>query len=169
MVQPNERVFYDNDSIFISQYRFVTPNGSVFPTRSIQRVWGTVDKKPRSCLFGGILAIVAFLLFVGGLGLALGPGVSPCYDFGCEVKWIVAGVLLILMSFVCVILALKRGRRRYWAHFMFAGGATLAHYGAINYGDAIGRQPDYSVWSYDEDWASELIQGANDAMIGAQL
>jgi hypothetical protein len=25
MVQPNERVFYDNDSIFISQYRFVTP------------------------------------------------------------------------------------------------------------------------------------------------
>ena len=43
MVQPNERVFYDNDSIFISQYRsqyrFVTPNGSVFPTRSIQRVW----------------------------------------------------------------------------------------------------------------------------------
>ena len=39
MVQPNERVFYDNGSIFISQYRFVTPNGSVFPTRSIQRIW----------------------------------------------------------------------------------------------------------------------------------
>ena len=101
--------------------------------------------------------------------MALGPGVSPCYDFGCEVKWIVAGVALMLMSFVCGVLALKRGRRRYWAHFMFAGGATFAQYGMIDYGDAIGRQPDYSVWSYDEDWASQLIQAANDAMIGAQL
>ena len=168
MVQPNERVFYDNGSIFISEYRFVTPDGSVFPTRSIQRVWGAVDKKPRSCFFGGILAIVALLLFFGGLGLALGPGVSPCYDFGCEVNWIVAGVLLMLVSFVFLILIFKRGRRRYWAHFMFAGGATFAHYGTINYGGAIGRQPDYSVWSYDEDWASELLQAANDAMIGAQ-
>ena len=79
MVQPNERVFYDNDSIFISQYRFVTPNGSVFPTRSIQRVWGTVDKKPRSCWFSGILVIVALISFFGGLGLAFGPVCHPVF------------------------------------------------------------------------------------------
>ena len=46
MTQPIERVFYDDNGIFISQDRFVTPDGSVYPTRSVQHVWGSVDWTP---------------------------------------------------------------------------------------------------------------------------
>ena len=152
-LQPNEQVFYDADGIFISQYRFVTPGGSVYPTRTMERIWGSVHEEPSklSLFFLRQFPLVKILVKVymrqRGSELDLsGPG----------------------------------GRQRYWANFTFAGGGTYA--GSANPGilDVITnsrtpsvvhsrseRQPDYAVWSYDEDWTRNLIAAANEAMLAA--
>ena len=186
MAQPNERVFYDADGIFISQYRFVTPDGSAYPTRTIQRVWGSVDKRPASCLFK------AFAIFLGFVGLAVlmpaglvinaaatsneGPGTAV----GGSV--IVLGLAIFVGVIVWYAVARSAARRRYWANFTFAGGGTFTgsstssiSYPSPYFGGQVRtrsrseRQPDYATWSYDEDWTRNLIAAANEALVAAQV
>ena len=66
-LQPNEQVYYDADGIFITQYRFVTSDGSLYPTNTMQRVWGSVDRTGNRLLdisdrLGRIAATIFFLL-----------------------------------------------------------------------------------------------------------
>ena len=151
-LQPNERVFYDADGIFISQFRFVTPDGSVYPTRTMERIWGSVHKEPSKLS----------LFFLRQ---------SPLVNILAKVFARQRGVELDLSG--------PGGRQRYWANFTFAGGGTYA--GSANPGilDVITnsrvptvysrseRQPDYAVWSYDENWTRNLIAAANEAMLAA--
>ena len=121
MTQPNERVFFDNNGIFISQYRFTTPDGSVYPTRSMQRIWGSVDRKPVS----GWLIFLLIILTLGGFVLGILAGSS-----------LLAGVVAMFISAVfCLILffGFKIGRRRrYWANFTFAGGGVFSGSGSVS-------------------------------------
>ena len=186
MTQPNERVFYDSDGIFISQYRFVTPDGSVYPTGTIQRIWGSVDKRPASCLFK------AFAIFLGFVGLAVlmpaglvinvadtHDGVGPGTAVGETV--IVLGLAIFVGVIVWYALSRSAARRRYWANFTFAGGGTFTgsstssvSYPSPYFGGQVHtrsrseRQPDYATWSHDEDWTRNLIAAANEAMVAAQ-
>ena len=152
-LQPNEQVFYDADGIFISQYRFVTPDGSVYPTRTIERIWGSVYEEPSK--------LALFFLRQ-----------SPLVNILAKIFARQRGVELDLSG--------PGGRQRYWANFTFTGGGTYA--GSANPGilDVITnsrtpsvvhtrseRQPDYAVWSYDEDWTRNLIAAANEAMLAA--
>lgn len=150
-LQPDEQVYYDADGIFITQYRFVTPDGSVYPTNTMQRVWGSVDR-----------------------------------DGSGRLSWPMTCLLLLLMGPLWLIfLWFRRSRRnapmtRYWANFAFAGGGTFT--GSMTSAHLIDfsnraptafrtrseRQPDYAVWSHDEDWTRNLIAAANEAMVAAR-
>ena len=189
MTQPNESVFYDADGIFISQYRFVTPDGSVYPTRTIQRVWRSVDWKPLS---GCLLTFLVTMMVVGypaaiwwGFILAfLREELSSPAWYACLIISGLFVVAMLILPTVYLILALgfKIGRRRrYWANFMLAGGgtftgssATSVSYpspfvgGQVRTRSRSERQPDYATWSHDEDWTRNLIAAANEALVAAQ-
>ena len=42
----------------------------------------------------------------------------------------------------------------------------VSDYGAISTHSE--REPDYSVWSHDEDWTGNLITAASEAMLASQ-
>ena len=149
-LQPDEQVYYDADGIFISQYRFVTPDGSLYPTNTIQRVWGSVDRASDR-----------------------------------DMSRTMSCLLLLLMGPLWLIFLWLRKRRnppmtRYWANFTFAGGGTFT--GSMTSATLIDfsnraptafrtrseRQPDYAVWSHDEDWTRNLIAAANEAVVAAR-
>ena len=151
-LQPDEQVYYDADGIFISQLRFATPDGSVYPTSTMQRVWGSVDRasdgdmsRTMSCLL---------LLLTGPLWL----------------------------MFLWLRKRRNPPMTRYWANFTFAGGGTFtgtstgwvsAPSGSVggfaNLRTRSERQADFAVWSHDEDWTRNLIAAANEAMIAARV
>ena len=176
-MQPNEQVYYDADGIFISQYRFVTPDGSTYPTNTMQRVWGSVDRSGDGNSLLGIFgrvrrlqqaAVRIFLLVISLMLFVL--------------AWTTPVLLLIAFPSFCLSLWwFWRSRRnprdrsftRYWANFTFAGGGSSN----ISYADLrtsiftyarTERQPDYAVWSEDEDWTRNLIAAANEAIIAAR-
>ena len=178
-LQPNEQVFYDADGIFISQYRFVTPDGSVYPTSTMQRVWGSVDRTGNRLLelsdrLGRIAGTIFFLM----LSLVL-----------FVLSW--QTPLLLLIAFPIFFLSLwrlwrsrrnrrNRPRTRYWANFAFAGGGnftgSMTSAALIDFSNSAPtafrthseRQADYAAWSYDEDWTRNLIAAANEAMLAAR-
>ena len=151
-LQPNEQVYYDADGIFISQFRFVTPDGSVYPTNTMQRVWGSVDRANDGSLSRPMTCLLLLLM----------------------------GPLLIL--FLWLRRSRRNApMTRYWANFTFAGGGTFTGTSTgwvSTASDSIGgfanlrtrseRQADFAVWSHDEDWTRNLIAAANEAMVAAR-
>ncbi len=185
MTQSNEQTFFNENGIYISQFRFVTPNGQTYPTRTIQstymltsRPWGCLSQIVITVL--AILGIVAVLLLLGGMTTLVASyafqefatiGVLP-------LSWVV--VILSAAVIVVVILGwkttLSRRRRRWTANFMFAGGGDFSTVGgggvstggAISISSSTTRRPDYSVWSYDRQWTERLVAAANEAIVAAQ-
>ncbi len=179
MIQANERVFFDDNGIFISQHRFATPDGSVYTTRSMQRVWGSVDKKPASGLYIGFAIL---LIFAAIMMMAFGPILILAWRDGeylageYSLAWgygmTALGVTILIGAIVFHIIYRTLTRRRYWANFTFAGGGVFSGSGSVSdYGNISThseRKPDYSVWSYDADWSRNLIAAASEAMLASQ-
>ena len=192
--QTNEQLFYNDSGIYISQFRFVTHDGQTYPIRSLQRSYVTLWRPCGffSNLFGAVGALIicfgiiatpfAIFFLVNGL-------VDPLYDE--MVPWSIVSLILSLITIGIGILVYRRAsarrQRRWTANFMFAGGGDFASFGsgtisgvgvhtggATIYGGGIStsssttRIPDYRIWSYDEQWAMNLVAAANEAMVASQ-
>ncbi|MDE2813107.1 MAG: hypothetical protein OXM01_08790 [Gemmatimonadota bacterium] len=176
MTQPSERVFFNDNGIFMSDRRFVTHDGSVVPTMSIQRVWGSVDKDDRGGCLGFLTGLLGFaglvMMAVGGIVIAAGHGGQPGFSLVWGYGLLGLGLPTAIVGFIfCGLISKLLPRRRYWANFTFAGGGvfsgggSVSRYGRISTSSV--RVADYSAWSYDEDWTRNLIAAANEAMLAS--
>ena len=181
MTRNNEQTFFNENGIYISQFRFVTPDGQTYPTRTLQRTYMSLVR-PWGCLtqivilFLSILGIVAFFPFIfSTLGLILWYAVEDSREqflfiFDDVDRWIIA--ILSALAIITVIvgwkITLSRRRRRWTANFMFSGGGDFSTVGgggvstggAISISSSTTRRPDYSVWSYDRQWTERLVAAA---------
>ena len=184
MNQSNERTFFNESNIYISQFRFVTPDGRTYPTRALQSTYLTLER-PWGCLtqivillLGLFGIVVAFPIIFSTLGLILWYAVEDSrgeFFFGdVGMMWGIAILSALTMTVVILgwKITLARRRRQWTANFMFAGGGDFSTVGGVTSSGTITsssrRRPDYSVWSYDREWIEHLIAAANEAMIATQ-
>ena len=186
MTQNNEQTFFNENGIYISQFRFVTPGGQTFPTRTLQRTYMS-EVRPRGCLVQMVLLFLIILgstaifpFIVGTLLLILwyaGEGTREelltlfeDMDNPVIVIWVVP--MLSALTLITVIvgwkITLSCRRRRWTANFMFAGGGDFSTEGGGGVSAYTTREPDYSVWSYDRQWTERLVAAANEAIVATQ-
>ena len=127
------------------------------------------------------------ILNLGEAGEPVGFG-----SIGEGVLSVVIGVILIILGialsaspiiFIRRISRRNRPRPRYWVHFLFAGEGTFttaieqdARTQFLSIGNPASapvqtttrRNPDYSVWSYDQEWASRFYAAVNEARIARE-
>jgi len=182
MNQPNEHVFFNDRGMYISQYRFITHTGDMYPTRTLLRVFSGQDRE-EGCRRVTFVFFFGFLILVSLILLVWGGSILATFDYQettmtgyyrdnseRQMRGIVLTIIGVIGTPASTLLTIKliRGRRRrYFAHFVFAGGANPAVLGGgVN--PLASRNPDYSAWSYDEEWTRNLIAAANDAILAAQ-
>ena len=168
MTQSNEHVFFSEAGIYISQYRFITAEGTTYPTTTLQQVYYSRRRPPWGC-FSLLTGFITFFAFLGALASALLLAVAIEHDE--EKIGISSAMLLLCIAFTVIgslilILAAVRRRRRHIANFVFAGGGLIYNPELVQPG--VNRSPDYMVWGRDEQWIRTLIAAASEAMVASQ-
>ena len=187
MATQNERVFFedavDGGRVIVTQYRLVTHTGATYPTDTIQSVYRTRETVGGGLSpfhwWGGCGCAGFFPLGIALALLGVGSCVNPWFArTPLGPSWPVLLPLGIVLM-VGILLLYRRHlrknpqRNQYWAHFMLAGGGSFSGITSSRGNTATDltrtqRRPDYSVWSYDEEWIATLVHATNEAMIAAR-
>ena len=186
MNQNIEHIFFNENGIYISQFRFVTPNGRTYPAKTMQQVYPSQDRPWGAGLHSIWVGLIFAMLWAYGAGGTC-ISVFAIRDGEDWIGLLLGSFALFIICTLWFLVGMFRRRRRYFANFMFAGGGDFstvggfsASGGGVDYGggavfggggsfsSSTTRKPDYSTWSYDRQWTERLVAAANEAMIAAQ-
>lgn len=180
MNQNDEHVFFDQNDIFVSQFRLITHRGETYSMNTIQQVSYSQGREEGcrrvfAILFFSFTTLVGIILLIWGLSIMATFGYVesnfagyPTDNTGRQVRGVIFTITGIATTVGSVLIAVKlwRGRRlRHYANFLFTGAGLpfVIDVNSTNTGRA-----HYAAWSYNEAEIRELIAAVNEAMIAAQ-